>query len=215
MALSCKTEKARLVFKGFVMRDILRFLVIVSNAICAMSSCNTATAEIVTKILPFSNQTLTELQFIPWLTQDSLESDARLLTVSVNATLLASTLDTFANDLTIYVDRLPLFGSGGRLQVGGTSNLQAANRLAWANGANSVAGTTVIDTKDVSSFNISIADAQVWYGNGFGGSGNSGTFTGTVSLTYFTAVPEPGSITLVCLGIACMAFRLRKRCRSC
>lgn len=193
------------------MRDNLRILVIVASVVFAMSLCRTTHGEIVTKSLSFSNQTLTEFQFIPWLPQDSLESDARLLTVSVNATLLASTLDTFANDLTIYVDRLPLFGSGGRLQVGGTSNLQAANRLAWANGASQTAGTTVIDSKDVSAFNISIADAQVWYGNGFGSAGNSGTFTGTVSLTYFTAVPEPTSIALVCIGIASAAVRLRKR----
>lgn len=193
------------------MRDTFRCLVIVASVICAISTFKTASADIVTKTLTFTNQTLSEFQFIPWLPQDSLESDARLLTVSVNATLLASTLDTFSNDLTIYVDRLPLFGSGGRLQVGGTSNLQAANRLAWANGASQIAGTTVIDTKDVSSFNISIADAQVWYGNGFGGQGNAGTFTGSVSLTYFTAVPEPASIALVCLGIAGGALRLRKR----
>ncbi len=200
-----------MVFQGFAMRDILRILVIVVSALFAMNSCGTTYAAIVTKSLSFSNQTLTEFQFIPWLPEGSLESDARLLTVSVNATLDASTLDTFANDLTIYVDRLPLFGSGGRLQVGGTSNLQAANRLAWANGASQTAGTTVIDSKDVSSFNISIADAQVWYGNGFGGAGNSGTFTGTVSLTYFTAVPEPASIALVCISIACVVVRLRKR----
>jgi len=201
-----------MVFQGFAMRDILRIQVIIATALFAMNSCSTTYADIVTKSLSFSNQTLTEFQFIPWLVEGSLESDARLLTVSVNATLLATALnDTFANDLTIYVDRLPLFGSGGRLQVGGTSNLQAANRLAWANGANQTAGTTVIDSKDVSSFNISIADAQVWYGNGFGGTGNSGTFTGTVSLTYFTAVPEPASIALVCIGIACLAVRLRSR----
>jgi len=201
-----------MVFQGFAMRDILRIQVIIATALFAMNSCSTTYADIVTKSLSFSNQTLTEFQFIPWLVEGSLESDARLLTVSVNATLLATALnDTFANDLTIYVDRLPLFGSGGRLQVGGTSNLQAANRLTWANGANQTAGTTVIDSKDVSSFNISIADAQVWYGNGFGGTGNSGTFTGTVSLTYFTAVPEPASIALVCIGIACLAVRLRSR----
>ena len=196
------------------MKDTFRILIVVASTLFAVNACKTASAAIVTKTLAFSNQTLTEFQFIPWLPQDSLESDARLLTVSVNATLLASTLDTFANDLTIYVDRLPLFGSGGRLQVGGTSNLQAANRLMWANGALADPGTTVIDMKDVSALNISIADAQVWYGNGFGGPGNSGTFTGSVSLTYFTAVPEPSSTLLVSLGIAYFASRFQKRKRS-
>ena len=97
------------------MKDTFRILIVVASTLFAVNACNTVSAAIVTKTLAFSDQTLTEFQFIPWLPQDSLEPDARLLTVSVNATLLASTLDTFANDLTIYVDRLPLFGSGGRL----------------------------------------------------------------------------------------------------
>jgi hypothetical protein len=196
--------------EGFVMLVIHRLLAMAAVVAFASHFCHQAKAGIMSETLTFSNQTLVGNQFIAWLPQGSLPPDAQLLTVSVNATLVDSVLDTFANDLTIYVDRLPLFGLGGRLQVGGTSNLQAANRLSWANGGSASPGTTVVDFKDVTALNVSIGDAQVWYGNGFGQSGTSGTFTGSVSLTYLTAVPEPSSLAFVGLGVMGIAFRFRK-----
>jgi hypothetical protein len=169
--------------------------------------CMPAYAGIFSEVVTFNSKSIAGNEFIAWLPQGSLPSDAVLLTVSVNATLNASVQDTFANDLTIYVDRLPLFGSGGRLQVGGTSNLQAANRLFWANGNSADPGTTVIDTKDITNFNIAIGDAQVWYGNGFGMNGTSGEFSGSLSLTYFSSVPEPGSFCLLfVLGVVFSSF---------
>ncbi|MEQ1825388.1 MAG: PEP-CTERM sorting domain-containing protein [Pirellula sp.] len=199
------------------MNTMLRLLALKPIAIIFVLVCVPARADIFTETITFTDKTMAGNEFFPWLLQDSLPADATLLTVSVNATLNASELDTFANDLTIYVDRLPLFGLGGRLQVGGTSNLQAANRLAWANGNSSTPGTTVIDSKNVSGLNVSIGDAQVWYGNGFGLNGTSGRFTGTLQLTYFSAVPEPGSMALVGVSMsACLVgglLRVRRRRR--
>jgi hypothetical protein len=168
-----------------------------------------------TETITFSNKSMAGNEFFAWLPQGTLPSDATLLTVSVNATLNESVLDTFANDLTIYVDRLPLFGLGGRLQVGGTSNLQAANRLAWANGSSADPGTTVIDTKNVSALNINIGDAQVWYGNGFGLVGTSGVFTGTLQLTYVSAVPEPSSTAMIVIAVITGAGFFALRRQSC
>jgi hypothetical protein len=180
-------------------------LVIASTCFCRASVTQ---ADVFTETISFSNKPMAGNEFFAWLPQGSLPSDATLLTVSVNATLNESVLDTFANDLTIYVDRLPLFGLGGRLQVGGTSNLQAANRLTWANGASAVAGATVIDSKNISALNVNIGDAQVWYGNGFGLQGTSGVFTGTLQLTYVSAVPEPSSGLLVAIAIGFVVGRL-------
>jgi PEP-CTERM motif len=169
---------------------------------------NLLRADVFTNTITFSNKPMQRSEFFVWIPQDSLPSDATLLTVSVNATLNESVMDTFASDLTVYVDRLPLFGSGGRLQIGGTSNLQAPNRLAWANGHSATPGTTVEDTKDVSIFNIGLSDAQVWYGNGFGFEGSSAVFTGTLTLTYSAAVPEPSGLLLAACGLAGLfAFR--------
>lgn len=194
---------------------VSRLAASILTLVIAVFNIGTAWAEIFTNSITFSNQAMNRSEFFVWIPQDTLPTDATLLTVSVNATLNQSVLDTFANDLTIYVDRLPLFGLGGRLQVGGTSNLQAANRLAWANGDSATPGTTVVDTKDVSAFNIGISDAQVWYGNGFGLDGSSAVFSGTLTLTYFSAVPEPSTFYLLAvaspLGFAAWRWRYRNR----
>lgn len=68
-----------------------------------------------------------------------------LTAASVNATLNASTSFTYADDLCIYVDALPL-STGGLLQVGGFSNLSAQKRFSWPNGGSSAPGTTVSGT---------------------------------------------------------------------
>jgi MYXO-CTERM domain-containing protein len=131
--------------------------------------------------------------------------------VSVNAVLTASTSFTYADDLCLYVDPLPL-DPGGLLQVGGFSNLSALERIFWANGASSAPGTTVIDTVTLGTplvFTGSASDAAVWLGNGYGGSGTSGTWTGSMTLIGVEAIPAPGAVAL--LGLAGLAGSRRRR----
>jgi len=129
--------------------------------------------------------------------------------VSVNATLNSSTNFTYADDLCVYVDVPPL-SFGGLLQIGGFTDLQAAQRLSWANGGSSAAGTTVIDSKSVNaiSFSGTSADAIIYVGNGYGASGTSGNWTGSITLIGVNAVPAPGAIALV--GLAGLAGRRRR-----
>jgi hypothetical protein len=104
---------------------------------------------------------------------------------SVNAVLTASTNFTYADDLCIYVDVLPL-SNGGLLQCGGFSNLSASQRYFWPNGGSSAPGTVVSGTVNFASsifIDQALLDApRVWIGNGYGASGTSGTWTGTVTL---------------------------------
>jgi MYXO-CTERM domain-containing protein len=129
--------------------------------------------------------------------------------VSVNATLNASTAYTYADDLCVYVDVLPL-STGGLLQVGGFSNLSAAQRVFWGNGGSSSPGTTVVDTVAVNPivFSGSVSDPAIWLGNGYGASGTSGTWTGSITLIGVNAVPAPGAAAL--LGLAGLVARRRK-----
>jgi MYXO-CTERM domain-containing protein len=129
--------------------------------------------------------------------------------VSVNAVLDASTSFTYADDLCVYVDPLPLSG-GGLLQVGGFSDLGAAQRASWGNGASSAPGTTVVDTVAVDPivFSGSVTDPAIWLGNGYGATGTSGTWTGSITLIGVNAVPAPGAAAL--LGLAGLVARRRK-----
>jgi len=135
-----------------------------------------------------------------------------LTAVSVNATLNASTSFTYADDLCIYVDPLPL-GTGGLLQVGGFSNLFATQRIFWDNGGSSTPGTTVIDSKNVNpiTFLGTTADPTIWLGNGYGAAGTSGTWTGSITLVGINAVPEPTSAGLLIAGSALAVAGLRRR----
>lgn len=131
--------------------------------------------------------------------------------ISVNATLNASVAETYADDLTVYVDVLPLT-AGGALQVGGFSNLGAAERRAWANGGSDVPGTTVIDTVTLNTpllFTGTSADPVIWLGNGYGAAGTSGTWTGSVTLIGITAIPTPGAAALMGLGALAVGRRRR------
>ena len=159
----------------------------------------------------FSNQTWAGFTFSQVLAPGQFALGT-LTGVSVNATLNASTNYTYADDLTIYVDPLPL-STGGLLQVGGFSNLGAAQRLSWANGASSTPGTTVIDSKVVNpiSFSGTASDPAIWLGNGWNGTGASGTWTGSITWVGINAVPEPTSAGLLIAGTALAATGLRRR----
>lgn len=135
-----------------------------------------------------------------------------LTAVSVNAVLNASVNDTWADDLTIYVDPLPLSG-GGMLQVGGFSNLGAAERGSWANGASPLPGTPVSGTYSLInpiSFAGNSSDPMVWLGNGYGSASTSGTWTGSVTLIGVNVVPAPAAAALLGLGSVAALRRRRK-----
>ena len=171
----------------------------------AAAVAGTASADVT---VTFTNQTWTGFNFSD-LTAAYGGFTGTLTGVSVNATLNASTAYTYADDLCVYVDVAPL-STGGLLQVGGFSNLNALQRLSWANGGSSAPGTTVIDSKSVNaiSFSGTSADATIWLGNGYGASGTSGTWTGSITLIGVNAVPAPGAIALV--GLAGLAGRRRR-----
>jgi hypothetical protein len=156
----------------------------------------------------FTNQTWTGFNFTD-LTATYGGFVGTLTGVSVNATLNASTNYTYADDLCVYVDPAPL-STGGLLQVGGYSNLGATQRLSWANGGSSAPGSTVIDAKSVNAivFSGSATDPIIWLGNGYGASGTSGTWTGSITLVGVNAIPAPGALAL--LGVAGFAARRRR-----
>ena len=178
---------------------------VLAAGVAAAALVSAASADVT---VTFTNQTWTGFNFTD-LTTAFGGFTGTLTGVSVNATLDASVSFTYADDLCVYVDALPL-STGGLLQVGGFSNLTALQRLSWANGGSSAVGTTVIDSKTVNAiaFTGTSADATIWLGNGYGASGTSGTWTGTITLIGVDAVPAPGAIAL--LGLAGLAGRRRR-----
>ena len=120
--------------------------------------------------------------------------------VSVQATLTASTFFTYADDLCVYVDVLPL-STQGLVQVGGYSDLGAQQRYFWPNGASADIGTAVSgQAMFATGVNMGTPNLAVWVGNGYGASGTSGTWSGTITLHGVSAVPAPGAIALLALA---------------
>ena len=177
----------------------------IASGIAAASLVSFASADVT---VTFTNQTWTGFNFTD-LTAQFGGFSGTLTGVSVNATLDASTNYTYADDLCVYVDPAPL-STGGLLQVGGFSNLNAAQRVSWANGGSDAPGTTVIDAKSVNAivFSGSATDPIIWLGNGYGAAGTSGTWTGSITLVGVNAVPAPGALAL--LGFAGFAARRRR-----
>ena len=170
------------------------------NFVCAaalVAAAGTANADYTVTL---TNQTFTGFNFSD-ITTFAGGFSGTLTGVSINVTLNASVAYTYADDLCVYVDFLPL-STAGLLQVGGFSNLSAAQRFFWANGGSSAPGTTCIDSKSVNpiSFAGTSADPTIWVGNGYGAAGTSGTWTGTVTLHGVSAVPAPGAMALLGLG---------------
>ena len=146
----------------------------------------------------FTNQTWTAFNFTEAYAAGSLTGT--LTGVSVNATLNASVKFTYADDLCVYMDAAPL-STGGLLQVGGFSNLFAAQRYSWTIGNSDAPGTPVSGTLNFTTgINMAANPTQcIWVGNGYGASGTSGTWTGTITLLGVN-VPAPGAVAL--LGLA-------------
>jgi len=119
-----------------------------------------------------------------------------LTSVQIQGTLTNSVSFTYANDLTIYVTPNNVLAPNGLLQVGGFSNLNAAERRNWGCEPacdSPAAGTVVSGTVTLNTpINFTGQPFRVWIGNGYGSTGTSGTFTNiTVTLTGVTEVPIP------------------------
>ena len=184
--------------------------VIGAGAACAaMALAGAASADVT---IDFTDATYAGFNFDQLFGADVGEYLIGTLTgVSVNAVLTASTAYTYADDLCIYVDDLPL-SPGGLLQVGGFSDLSALQRYSWGSGGSSAPGTTVIGTVTLETaleFTGSAADAAVWLGNGYGATGTSGTWSGSITLIGVEAIPAPGAVAL--LGLAGLAGSRRRR----
>lgn len=105
-----------------------------------------------------------------------------LTSVEISATLDASVLETYADDLTIYVTPTATLGPDGLLQLGGFSNTGAAERQNWPEGASETPGTVVSGVLTLTTpldFTLN-PEYQVWIGNGYGGAGTSGTWSNIV-----------------------------------
>ena len=132
------------------------------------------------------NRTFTGFQFVPVVDYAGSAPVVGVLTgATINVTLNASTAYTYADDLYVYVDVEPM-SIGGKLQIGGFSNLSAAQRYSWPNGAWNAPGTTSIGTVNLTTAlaftGDKAVDGTVWIGNGYGAAGTSGTWTGTITL---------------------------------
>lgn len=184
--------------------------IMLSSVVAAAACAGAASADIT---ISLNNQTFNGFSFNEVVSANSSERIVGLFTgASINVVLNASTSFTYADDLCVYVDVLPL-STGGLIQVGGFSNLQAQQRYSWPNGASSAPGTTSIGTVNFTTplfiDQFLMGAPAVWIGNGFGASGTSGTWTGTVTLHGLNYVPAPGAAAL--LGLAGIVSRRRRR----
>ena len=173
----------------------------------AAAVAGTASADVT---VTFTNQTWTGFNFTD-LTAAYGGFSGTLTGVSVNATLNATTSFTYADDLCVYLDSGPL-STGGAVQIGGFSNLLAGQRYFWPNGGSSAPGTTSIGTVN---FTTALAftgnravNGTIWIGNGYGATGTSGTWSGTITLHGVDVVPAPGVA-----GLAALAGLISRRRR--
>jgi uncharacterized protein (TIGR03382 family) len=177
-----------------------RFAVVA--AVLATSIVASASADVT---ITLTNQTFTGFNF------SSIGPLSGTLTgASINVTLDASVAYTYADDLCLYVTPTSTLATGGVLQIGGFSNLNASQRLFWPNGASDAPGTTSVGTVTlVNALNFDANPAySAWVGNGYGAANTSGTWTGTITLLGVNAVPAPGAMAL--LGLAGVVGRRRR-----
>ena len=182
----------------------------IASGIAAASLVSAASADITVTL---TNQTFTGFNFSQFVDYTQFNIVGSLTGAAINVTLDASVAYTYADDLCVYVDVEPL-STGGRLQIGGFSNLSASQRYFWPNGGSSAPGTTSIGSVSLTTAlaftGDKAVDGTVWLGNGYGAAGTSGTWSGTVTLfgVDAVAVPAPGALAL--LGLAGFAGRRRR-----
>lgn len=183
---------------------------VLASGMIAAAVASAASADITVTL---TGQTFTGFNFAQFVDYTQFNVVGTFTGASINVTLNASVAYTYADDLCVYVDVEPL-STAGFLQVGGFSNLSAAQRYGWPNGASSAVGTTSIGTVNfTTALNFTgnkAVDGTIWVGNGYGAAGTSGTWTGTVTLHGLNtvAVPAPGALAL--LGLAGLAGRRRR-----
>lgn len=131
------------------------------------------------------SQTFAGFQFNPAVNYAVAPIVGTLTGASIDVVLNSSVSYTYADDLCIYVD-VEVLSTGGKLQIGGFSNLSAAQRYRWPNGNSSAPGTTSVGSVSLATplhfYGSPTVDGRVWVGNGYGASGTRGTWTGTITL---------------------------------
>lgn len=135
--------------------------------------------------IPFTALELGGFTFTRFFSPGDLRGS--LQAVQIDATLNASFGQTFANDLTVYLDAPPL-NPGGPLQVGGFDTLLASEWGQWPSGNSSVPGTVVSGTYTLRT-RIDIALYAVYLGNGYANQAGFGLWTGSVTLVGVTLAP--------------------------
>lgn len=127
--------------------------------------------------------------------------------VTACITLDSSTGGVRCDEFSIYIDVPPL-STGGLLQLGGFSNLSAAQRYIWATGGSSAPGTLIQETVVLTSaitLDPSLPNAAVIY---FGSNAiqGTGTWSGTVVFQGLDGtggdpcVPAPSALAVMALG---------------
>jgi len=172
-------------------------------AILSSAASSAASADVV---ISFTNFSANGFQFAQLAAPGSLTGT--LTGVSINAVLNASVGFTYADDLCVYVDVLPL-STSGMVQIGGYSDLGAAQRYFWPSGGSDAVGTAVTgDVTFITPVSISTPNLAIWLGNGYGAAGTSGNWTGSVTLIGVNQVPAPGALAL--LAVAGLIKRRRR-----
>lgn len=161
----------------------------ISGVCVAIGVTGGATADITVTL---TNQTFSGFQFIRFVDQGVFGT---LTGVSVDVVLNGSVAHTYAEDICLYIDVEPL-SSHGKLQVGGWSSLSAAQRYRWPNGVSSAPGTPCVGSVGLAVplafWGNPSTDGTIWVGNGYNGSVNSGTWSGTITLHGVSCALTPG-----------------------
>lgn len=175
-------------------------------ALCGVAVAALASSASADVTVSFTNLTATGFSFSQIAAPGAVTGS--LTGVSVDATLLASTAFTYADDLCIYLDVLPL-SMTGMVQIGGYSDLGAAQRYFWPTGGSDAVGTAVTGTVVFNSaVDMATPNLAIWLGNGYGAAGTSGTWSGSITLHGVNAAPAPGAVAL--LGLVGLARRRRR-----
>jgi hypothetical protein len=104
---------------------------VLAVGVAAAAVASAASADIT---ITLTNQTFTGFNFSQVVDYTQYNIVGSFTGASINVTLNSSVAYTYADDLCVYVDVEPL-STAGFLQVGGFSNLSAAQRYSWPNGA--------------------------------------------------------------------------------
>lgn len=161
------------------MKKTLLFLCLV------LASINTTFAQSTT--IPFNSLVIESGMFFKL--NEIGEFQGTLTSVTINAVLDNSALETYANDLTVYITANGDINSTGLLQIGGYDDLYASQSFLWANGDSEEPGTPVSGTINLTTpINFDGTTYTVWLGNAYFEEGAGGIWSGTLTLNGLTEV---------------------------